>query len=720
MKAYSKFLLFFAAIMLSFTSVSVSAVTNAPTGDEATLKWAARVGLGWQKPAGVPIFAEDNIVILSGDEICIVNPRNGEIINRAQMATGQSYGYAAPAYGDNKIFASLSNGTVQAFNLSTLEPCWIYTDPLGGQGLTSVTYSDKMVFTGFWNGETKDASFVCLDSETGELKWSQTIDGGLYWAKPYCTDNAVIFATDDGSDKIAHIYSCNKFTGEITSCIDVENKGDIRSGASFDPSSGKVYFTTKGGYLISAALADGVLSNVEYGEIGASSTSTPVIFMGRIYIGTSDKSISVFNAETLAKIFSVPVKGYPQCTPLLSAAHMESEGCIYLYTTYNAAPGGITLVKIKPDAQSAEECTVVELYDAAGYEQFCISDIIADECGTLYYKNDSGYLFALKSASALVTASVIENGFILPPTELKVKESLAESYGYTDTVEGSVSALDVLVKVHEDMFGADFTAETANDYLSVSEEGWLSRIMGIDTYNFGFAVNGKAPHDDVLTSYGYTGYSLNRAAVKNRDKVEFFLYRDSYAMDNYVHFENDGNKTDYIAIGSGKELSLMLKGYTFAWYSCYDEAQIESMTTSIANADIILIDPKTYETKKLGSTDDTGSVTLSFDKVGKYIISACEREDDYPLIAPWLVIDVQGIDVEIDKNSIKITSNIENATEAVIVAAGYNNRILTAAKLSRVTLQSGISEINIDASSITGDVRVFIWNKNFAPLTEMK
>lgn len=40
--------------------------------------------------------------------------------------------------------------------------------------------------------------------------------------------------------------------------------------------------------------------------------------------------------------------------------------------------------------------------------QYCISSLICDEEGTLYYKNDSGYLFAVSSSSAYLTGASVD------------------------------------------------------------------------------------------------------------------------------------------------------------------------------------------------------------------------------------------------------------------------------------------------------------------------
>ncbi len=710
MKASSKIFLFLTLLfstVLPFTVQAADYVTEVKTPDDVVLKWATQIGEGWQKSAGVPLLADNSIVIISGDEILKVDPMDGSITLRAAMAASQSYGYVAPTYANGKIYMNLSDGIVQAFDFKTLKSEWIYKDANGGKGMTAVTYSDNVVYTGFWQSETADASFVALDATTGELLWSKTVNGGFYWAGAYCNDNAVIFATDDGTDKFAHIYSCNKKTGDVFSCIDVENKGDIRSSITYY--NGRIYATTKGGYIVSAALKDNVLLDVKYGEIGAASTSTPVIYNDKIYIGAGDKTISVFDAITLEKLFAIQVSAYPQCSPLISTYYTEA-GYIYLYTTYNKTPGGITLIKIKTDAESADDCIVTELYDAKGYEQYCISDIVYDNNGTLYYKNDSGYLFAL-SEQITVKVSFSEDDYIFEPAEIKVGKNTAEGYGYKDTVTDAVSTLDVLVKIHEHMLEDEFTAQTASEYLIVSDEGYLSRIMGTDTYNFGFAVNGAAPHDDVLTEYGYTGYSLNQAAVNNGDKVEFFIYRDSWAMDTYCSYLYSGVNTDFISLNKGETIDIKLVGYSFAWYSCYDEAMIESMTSPIAGAKILL------NGSQIATTDKNGMFSLTLDYAGRYSISVKEGDSSAFLIPQQMDIDILGFDFIYDNDQAYLVSNLTEETEVLIITATYENdeNVMTSSSLNKISIPEGYSKTAIETPD-KETFKTFIWSNTLTPL----
>jgi len=70
-------------------------------------------------------------------------------------------------------------------------------------------------------------------------------------------------------------------------------------------------------------------------------------------------------------------------------------GKICVYATYNTRPGGIYYAEFSSDcsAVTAKGVTYVP-----SHSQYCIAPIIADEStGVLYYKNDSGYIMAVKA-----------------------------------------------------------------------------------------------------------------------------------------------------------------------------------------------------------------------------------------------------------------------------------------------------------------------------------
>lgn len=376
-----------------------------------------KLGSGWGNAPSVQIIVDDAIIVLSADKIFKLDPDSGEILKEAQLAAKIDYGYTPPTYADGIIFCPL-NGTVQAVNADTLESLWVYKDPIGGQALSPITCHNGYVYTGFWKQETADANYVCLSaadedpSKTDEPKlatWTHTQKGGFYWAGSAAVGDAIIFGTDDGesgaTSPTSKLMSVNGITGEVIASLDLT--GDQRSAIAYDKESGRVFGTTKAGFLFSAAVGkDGSLSDLKQQQYGNNSqqmsTSSPVVYKGKAYIGFANTGnfgkenyLIAADANTLEEVYRVPLKGYPQGSVLMSTAYEDTEGKVCMYLSYNAQPGGITCIKAAPDETDAANVEVDEIYDAKGYEQYCITSIICGQDGTLYYKNDSSNVLAV-------------------------------------------------------------------------------------------------------------------------------------------------------------------------------------------------------------------------------------------------------------------------------------------------------------------------------------
>lgn len=399
-------------IQASAVYVSSSDVVSAktPLSAEATeLKWSLKLGNSYNDAPSTQIVVDDTLVVMSGNTLYKLDAETGEVIKSAEMADAPSYSYTSPTYADGVIYCPLDNATVQAFNYKNLKSLWIYRDELGGQSLTPITHSDGCIYTGFWNDEDLEANYVCIDvkdenmfSQTEEksAEWTYTSKGGFYWAGASIYADAIIFGCDDGTfydNKPSKLVSLDKSSGKVIDCIAIT--GDQRS--SVTVYNGRVYAVTKAGWLYSVKLNyDGSFndSDVKKLSLGGASTSKPVIYNNRLYVGVQGSGfgkgyLNVIDTSTLKLIYSAQTKGYPQNSVLVSDAYIKESGIAYIYLTYNAAPGGITVFSDKAGqtSPSSSELFVPEK-DKASY---CISTIVSSADGTLYYKNDSGYIFAL-------------------------------------------------------------------------------------------------------------------------------------------------------------------------------------------------------------------------------------------------------------------------------------------------------------------------------------
>lgn len=431
-----------AACVLSVSAFAVGAdafggVTEIATPDEKTdtvLKWAAQISQGWSNSPSMPCISGDEIVYVASNKLQALDRRTGEKLGKSAElgAKFNSYGIIPPLAADGKIFVAMGGGTVQAFDAETFESLWIYRDELGGQALSEMVYDDGYLYTGFWNSETKDANFVCIPTEDTaaddaleeqQAAWKYTTAGGYYWSGAYVTDDLVIFGTDngqsDGASKGSKLVAMKKNesieSGEAVVSSEVGDLfGDLRSAVTYDAESGYYFVTSKSNLLIRFNVTDGEIRNVHSLVLPGASTSTPVAANGRVYLGVSGggfkeysgHQIVVIDSEKLEVVYGVQTNGYCQSSALVSSRGGEN----YVYFTANYTPGKVYVLHDNAGMTAPEKTETVTLSDGGTLEacptlftpvgshaQYCLGSVMTDEDGTLFFKNDSGAIFALSS-----------------------------------------------------------------------------------------------------------------------------------------------------------------------------------------------------------------------------------------------------------------------------------------------------------------------------------
>ena len=413
------FCVFLAIVLFLASSLSVFAlsgdslfITSAKTPTTfADYTYIKKFGSGYKSAPTPPTVVQSTILVVSGVKLYKLNAQTGEEISSVKMQGSTLYSTVAPLFADGKVFVSLDGGIVQAFDFETLSPLWIYQDSLGGQALCPIVYNNGCVYTGFWNDETEFANYVCLtaedentesDCENKEAQWAHKELGGFYWAGCYVNDKVVIFGKDDGqknSNGKSKIISLNKLSGELVSSLDVE--GDIRSGIFYSEETDSCYTSSKAGYVYKFSVdSSGKLSSLITYSAGGSVTATPVVYGERLYVGCQKNASGEFvvlDANTMEEIYTCEMPGFPQASMLVSNGYEKETGKIYVYSTYNKKPGGILVFE---DSKNQTSAVKTELYSPdASASQYCISTVSASENGTIYYKNDSGNIFALREQS---------------------------------------------------------------------------------------------------------------------------------------------------------------------------------------------------------------------------------------------------------------------------------------------------------------------------------
>ena len=419
---------------------SNNGITNAKTPISAAdgmLYWASPLGKGWDNGAvSSPILVDDCLVVYAGSKIYRVSKATGKVEAEGNMAGTSSFAINGPTYANGILLVGLSNGRIQAFNAKTLESLWLYTDPMGGQPNCPITVLGDYAYTGFWNGEALGGSFVCVSltdedpTSTTEAKyatWRHEQDGGFYWAGAYACDDFIMVGTDDGDALRSYLYLFDPLTGEV---LDSRSgfDSDIRSTICYDSVTKAYYFTSKGGtfyrakveaqngsYAITACDGLKLDNGSDDPALPPMSTSTPVVYNGRAYIGVSGTgqftqysghNITVIDLENWEIAYKVPTQGYPQTSGLLTTAYEQKNGYVYVYFFDNYTPGTLRVLRDKPE-QTAVDYRTKESFSGRSYytpyavftpydkqAQYAICSPIVDSDGTIYFKNDSGYLMA--------------------------------------------------------------------------------------------------------------------------------------------------------------------------------------------------------------------------------------------------------------------------------------------------------------------------------------
>ena len=185
----------------------------------------------------------------------------------------------------------------------------------------------------------------------------------------------------------------------------------------------------------------------------------------------------------------------------------------------------------------------------------------------------------------------------------KVASDLAESYGYTDEVVGSVSALDVLVRAHELVFVDQFTPESAKDFLVLGPTNWVTKYMGEESINLTILVNGK----QAAGSDG-KGLMINQTEVADGDYILFGVCEDTATyLDRYVWLNTaDGKPLRGQSLFANTDLDLVVMG-NYATYGADGGPDAPVEGAQLAAMDMVTGKIKPITGKV---SDEDGKVTL--------------------------------------------------------------------------------------------------------------
>ena len=253
-------------------------------------------------------------------------------------------------------------------------------------------------------------------------------------------------------------------------------------------------------------------------------------------------------------------------------------------------------------------------------------------------------LEAAKSCKATITSQANQKFLHGPLVDTTVKADLAETYGYTDTVNASegVSVLDALVQAHIAKYGEDFTAETAKTKLDVDTEGNITRYFGEETNLSGVIINGQLSTE-----------APGSAAIKDGDRLEFFRYASAEKKDMYTGFSGayytSGNNglywkpVNYQKKAVGQEYGLYCFGFLLNQYGAKEQIERLNNAEQMVGLQIGMVNAETGEVTPIQGAVTGGtyaSANFKLDQTeGLCYLTALSAEKDVimPLLAFELV-----------------------------------------------------------------------------------
>lgn len=392
-----------------------------PTTKTDTPSWALNLLTEEQQKAGAsasasdPIVANGKVYLVTGASVWNgktwnavlneVDPETGSVVRSLELGSSMD-STCRPVIAQGIILIPLSGGYLQAVSAKTFETLW-YSDAFTNQNLSSLTVDGDYVYINtldYWSGnDVQNGTVRRINIHTGAVAGSASVtDGGFYWSGGLMVNGYYVVGSDFGQVRV--------YSADLSKLV-----------ASFKLSGGNIrsVLTVHDGYVYAVTRDDGTLHKLTIGSDGSIteagkvqfapySTSTPV-FSGK-YAFICGATANNWKAKGLLSIIDLSDMSVRQITkadgeelgfeskstPLVSTRDGET----YVYFTLNGAKGnwpnytsggGVYMYKLG-DAEATEV-----FVPGSGYANYCMASVVCDEFGNLYYTNDSGHLFCVKS-----------------------------------------------------------------------------------------------------------------------------------------------------------------------------------------------------------------------------------------------------------------------------------------------------------------------------------
>ena len=420
-----------------FGNAGGTTLVNTPTPTESAAElWKVNLATAADKwvALGDPIIAGGYVFVTTNSELVKID-NAGKVVARVSKGGTTNY-FSRPVYADGLIISANDDGSVYAFSAETLECVWktsaLEAPAAGGryQANSTMTVANGCVYAEFvtgagTSGTATGGAMVCIDIATGKIVWSDvttktgsSTGEGYYWAGAAASGSDLVIGDESGCVKLIDGKS-----GKVKSSVSLSGNPVRATIVSAGTEGGNPVFLAIGrqpATLYKIVREGDMLRIVGSCAFAKTSTSTPAVANGKVYVGGSDSSNNgQFTVVDLAsmkveKTLDMGKKAEVKASPLVCV----QGGTTYAYFTCNYTPGALYCFN-----QSTGK--VAAIYTPSGSDaNYCTASVIADARGNLYYTNDSGTLFALKAAPGFTVNFETAGGSATPSVRTAQNKSM--------------------------------------------------------------------------------------------------------------------------------------------------------------------------------------------------------------------------------------------------------------------------------------------------------
>jgi hypothetical protein len=503
----------------------------------AGLKWATKLGEGWQSSPTPPTVHGEYVYCAKTTEVVKLDKYTGKIVRSASLGKGQKFTIIPIAYieadganglTEDLIAVPLYDGKVRFFGAENLDAkyttvaCEAAQKKSGIQLTTNIVYDDGYIYFGTWYGDTYDGYFYCYKLGDPSPVWTVTKPGGFYLSDAAIGEDHLYFGSDNGlassNGGKCTLFTCKKgraFEQEesegsgqadpVVNKIEDRMIGNCRAAVVYDGSS--LFAATQAGKAYKFDLdSAGIPQLVCETDLGAATTGEATVYNGVIYYGLGNSMLVSLDTSDLSKISSIPTPGYVQGGIALSTAK-EAEGELYIYTSYNKEPAGLFAVKASTDGVFGG--SLMMFTPPQGMRQFNMTPISVDN-DMVIYRNDSGNIMALEQGYTLWTSAGAGGS-----VQRGCAAEAGSSHSFAVTPNSGYKCVDIIVDNASKGAAASYTFE------NVSGPHELKAVF----------MQIAAPKIKTVTRSGYSKLSVSWDPAAGANKYE--VYRATKAGGPY-------------------------------------------------------------------------------------------------------------------------------------------------------------------------------------------